>query len=583
MIAPNADSKFKLNLDRCAQEPIHIIGSIQPYGVLFALSEPDLVVRQVSANVLDLCGISSDSVLSRSFEVVLGAPQFEVFESLVMSGFALPFNPTFVSLGGTAVKAEYLIHRHDGVLIVELELQEEVEPFTPLDVDRHIRGPVLRMHAATDILDLARVAADEVRQLLGFERVSIYRFEEDWTGDVIAESVDSTSVYYLGLRFPASDVPVQARQLLLVNPLRTIVDVKAMPSPIVPEISPVTGRPLDLSLSFLRSASRIHLEYLSNMGVQSSLSISIVVKSKLWGVITCHHPTPRPIGRATRSIGELLSKLLASQVALRSDNAALQFQLDAGRQIAAFIKKLQARDSPPSASCFLDPLLLELFDADGMVACIDGEVRLFGIAAMPESLVAVSAALGDRLVDGVADSNTLSELELTGPGYAGDVSGAMYICLGTNRRDSLLLLRRELVKTTLWAGNPDTAVSADALDRLHPRGSFAAWQKEVRGTSRPWSEANRESAAMLRVKVLRLIDDRRLSHLNASLEKEITQRKADELELAEGADRLALAVRAGSVGIWEWDFVHSRVVWDDQMFRLYGINRTEVMRRSSLR
>lgn len=181
-------------LDRCAQEPVHLIGSIQPYGVLFALSEPDLVVRQVSANVGEICGIAAELVLGCSFEAVLGKRQFECFQAQLDSG-----HPLDVAVGRGRIHAQCMTHRHDGVLIVELEMRGEAGPIPGVDIDTHIRGPLLRLQQAADIVDLASVAAAEFRRLTGFERVIIYQFEEDWSGNVIAESVDAVPVAYLGL------------------------------------------------------------------------------------------------------------------------------------------------------------------------------------------------------------------------------------------------------------------------------------------------------------------------------------------------------------------------------------------------
>ena len=163
-----------------------------------------------------------------------------------------------------------------------------------------------------------------MRRLTGFDRVMIYRFDAEWNGEVIAEAASASPVSYLALRFPASDIPAQVRQLFLLNPLRAIADIDATAVPVVPDVGPLTGRPLDLMRSFLRSSSRIHLEYLRNMGVQSSLTVSIIVGARLWGMITCHHTAPRRLDWSTRSVCELIGRTLALLVALRMDNAALR-------------------------------------------------------------------------------------------------------------------------------------------------------------------------------------------------------------------------------------------------------------------
>ena len=315
------------DLDQCAREPVHTIGQIQPHGVLFAISEPDLIVRQVSTNVRDLLGLSTGVVLGHSFEAVLGVEQFQAFRSHLFGNDALTASPLRMRPGGAVHEMDCIVHRHEGVLIVELELREGAYSLEPVNLDTDLRSPLSRMEQAADISDLSQLAASEIERLSGFDRVMVYRFDEEWNGEVIAESMSPSPVSYLGLRFPAGDIPPQARRLFLLNRLRTIVDVAATPAPIVSATGPATGKTLDLTCSCLRSAAPVHLEYLRNMGVQSSLTISIVVGERLWGMIACHHASPRHVDCSTRSVCELVVKFLGSQVALRIDNAALQLRL----------------------------------------------------------------------------------------------------------------------------------------------------------------------------------------------------------------------------------------------------------------
>jgi light-regulated signal transduction histidine kinase (bacteriophytochrome) len=189
------------------------------------------------------------------------------------------------------------------------------------------------MEAASNIVELSQIAAGEIRRLSGFNRVMVYRFDEEWNGEVIADDVIASPISYLGLRFPASDIPPQVRQLFLINPLRMIADVDATPVGIVSANEPLTGRPLDLSHSVTRWPAPVHLEYLRNMGVQASLTISIIVERRPWGLITCHHREPRRLDRSTRSVCELIGEAFASQVNLRIDNEALQARLTSRKML----------------------------------------------------------------------------------------------------------------------------------------------------------------------------------------------------------------------------------------------------------
>jgi len=540
-------------LDRCAQEQVQIIGQIQPHGLLFALSEPDLVVRQVSANISAFLGMSPELVLDRPFESVLGAQLFEAFHAQLTSDAGSSVASFHIPQRGSAVEAQCIAHRQDGVLIVELEPIEGAHSLAPLDFDAHIQLPLSRMRAASDILELARVAASEVRRLSGFDRVMVYRFDENWNGEVIAEAVGHSPVSYFGLRFPAGDIPPQVRQLFLLNVIRAIVDVDATPAPIIPGMSPLTGKALDLTYSALRSASLIHLEYLRNMGVQSSLTVSIIVEGRLWGMIACHDPKAHRLARSTRSVCELIGQTLAAQVALRADSAALQTRLTARELLDNVVAKMETAESLVEAAQSEGTPLLNLFDADGLVFRIDGVLSGQGAIAGTELLVPVIDGLRSLASHGVASSNELGKVDPDLAAYASVASGALLIDLGEATDDYLLFLRRELVETIAWAGNPNKSVVADRHDRLHPRKSFEAWQETVHGASRPWTETELESGLLLREHLLRLRDARELTRLNESLKTEITSRKRTEADLvqakekAESANKVAeAATRAKS-------------------------------------
>ena len=540
-------------LDRCAQEQVQIIGQIQPHGLLFALSEPDLVVRQVSANISAFLGMSPESVLDRPFESVLGAQLFEAFHAQLTSDAGSSVASFHIPQRGSAVEAQCIAHRQDGVLIVELEPIEGAHSLAPLDFDAHIQLPLSRMRAASDVLELARVAASEVRRLSGFDRVMVYRFDENWNGEVIAEAVGHSPVSYFGLRFPAGDIPPQVRQLFLLNVIRAIVDVDATPAPIIPGMSPLTGKALDLTYSALRSASLIHLEYLRNMGVQSSLTVSIIVEGRLWGMIACHDPKAHRLARSTRSVCELIGQTLAAQVALRADSAALQTRLTARELLDNVVAKMETAESLVEAAQSEGTPLLNLFDADGLVLRIDGVLSGQGAIAETGLLVPAIGRLRSLASRGVASSNELGKVDPDLAAYASVASGALLIDLGEATDDYLLFLRRELVETIAWAGNPNKSVVADRHDRLHPRKSFEAWQETVHGASRPWTETELESGLLLREHLLRLRDARELTRLNESLKTEITSRKRTEADLvqakekAESANKVAeAATRAKS-------------------------------------
>jgi two-component system, chemotaxis family, sensor kinase Cph1 len=499
------------DLAQCAREPIQIIGHIQPHGLLFALSEPDLIIRQVSINVASLLETSPETLLGCSIENVLGAQQFEAFRSQVLNNEPLSAKLLRISAKGRAIEMDCIAHRHDGALIVELDLTQGTHSLEPLKLDSHIQIPLGRMERAADILELFRLAAEEIRRLSGFDRVMVYRFDEGWNGEVIAEAVGATSpVLYLGSRFPESDIPVQARELFLMNPSRSIADVAAKPVPIIPEIGPLTGKPLDLTRSCLRSAASIHLRYLGNMAVQSSMTLSIVVNHQLWGLMACHSAEPHRLDQTTRSVCELIVQIFASQVALRIDNSALQSRLTSRKALEKYMTRAEASQSVAEAGHFQSAQLLDLLVADGLVSSLDGLISYQGATVVEELLLPVIAKLQSVSARGIASSNMLAALDPSAASYAREASGALYIGLTEGNGDYLLLLRRELVETLVWAGNPDKAASLDESGRLRPRASFAAWKETVRGHSLPWSDLELENASFVREQLLRFRESEKL-------------------------------------------------------------------------
>jgi PAS domain S-box-containing protein len=523
MIAPE-DLDRASTLDRCAQEPVHVIGQIQPHGMLFAISEPDLIVRQVSANVFDLLAMAPQTILNRSFEAVLGARQFEIFRSQTLSPEALEENPIRMQLAGGALQVQCLAHRQDGVLVVELELHEGSHSFEPFNLNLRIRLPLSRLELASGIAELSEMAAGEIRRISGFDRVMVYRFDDEWNGEVVAESAVPSPVSYLGLRFPAADIPPQARRLFLLNRLRAIVDIHATPVPIVPAIGPLTGRPLDLTCSLLRSPAQVHLEYLRNMGVQSSLTVSIIAGQQLWGMIACHHATPRHVDYSTRWACELFGQMLGSQVALRMNNAALQLQLASRGLLHSYLAQMDASASLANADQLHNHLLLELFNADGLIWSRAGVISTQGRSFEPAALLPVVGRLRELSSNGIASSNMLSALHPSAAAYASEFSGALYLGLGEETGDYLLLLRCELATTVTWAGNPDKSVNTDAQGRLHPRASFQAWQETVHARSRPWGELELECALSLREQLLQ-----RFASVESALSKQRFRVLADTM------------------------------------------------------
>lgn len=485
-----------LDYDECAREPIHLIGQIQEHGVLFALTAEDGIVRSVSANVKTILGLSTTAVLGASFETVIGAKQWGRFEDLNFTD-EHHTNALALVVGDRAVNC--LVHRQNAVLIVEFEMLP-ASPIDPIDLVAQVRM-LAQMERMPDLPMLADSVANEVQKLTHFERVMIYQFDRNYNGEVIAEATTASFGGFLGLHFPASDIPTQARRSLLLNTLRAIVNIDSQPVVIVSQDA--QAAPLDLTYAFLRTASPIHLQYLRNMGVQSTMTVSIVVKGKLWGLIACHHRSPFMIDFSVRTLCQVIASSFASQITFRLDNRELQSQLRFRKALADYLTVIDGSKALADAELRHSTRLLDLLDADGLISCIDSTVLVQGVTVDIETIQPAINKLAQIAVDGIASSHELGALVPSTSRYADDVSGAMYLGLSEGTGDYLVLLRQQLVRTVSWAGNPDKATIAE-VSGMHPRTSFASWLQTVRGQSRPWTMVELDNAVFLREQLMAL-------------------------------------------------------------------------------
>ena len=287
-----------MNTVDCEREAIHSPGTIQPHGVLLALSEPDYTILHVSGSAAEHLGRSAESLLGLTLSEVLGDEQVRRVRRVLNIDPRRPVHPLGMELrvhGAACGAFNAILHRHDGLVFIELEpISPSQRPAAALFFA--LRGAALRIHDALSLEEACRISVEEVAQHTGFDRVMIYRFDADWSGEVIAEARSEDLPPYLGLHFPASDIPAQARRLYALNWVRIIPDVAYQPSAIVPPQNVLRGGALDLTFSVLRSVSPMHLAYLRDMGVRASMSISILREGALWGLIACHHRAPRDRG-----------------------------------------------------------------------------------------------------------------------------------------------------------------------------------------------------------------------------------------------------------------------------------------------
>ena len=492
-----------IDLDNCAREPIHIPGSIQPRGVLAVVREPDFEVRQVSANVGDLLGRSIDDVLGSHLSALIGPEQAAVIAQAASKfGDLRERNPLdcLIDVGGELRPFDAILRREPGgVLLVELEIAHGARPFSFPNTYQAVRGSVEELNRAATLTELYDTTARAVRELTGFDRVMVYRYDEDYNGEVVAEAKQEDLNSFLGLHYPATDIPAQARALYEKNWIRLISDVDYTPAPLVPDIDSASGTPLDLTYATLRSVSPIHVEYLQNMGVRASMSISLLRNGRLWGLIACHHYAgPHLPPFATRAAAEFLGSTLSLRLVERFEGDQLQTHLVAQAVLGKITAATLDDDEPLAGALFGSPDLLDLISADGVVVNIQGDRQIRGSVPGPDVVSAVAAWARDSR-DEIASTDSLADAL---PSLDVDpqlAAGAFVLNLPDGQYAAWF--RSEVLHQVDWGGDPHNkaiAVSEGDEVRLSPRKSFERWREVVRQRSEPWSAIETESAEALR-------------------------------------------------------------------------------------
>ncbi len=491
---------FEELLANCADEPIRFPGAIQPHGALLTLREPDLQIVQVSANVASLFNHPPETLLGQPLDTLLGADNARTVQQIASQLNFIDAPALHVTLNGN--EFEGLLHRHQGVLVLEFE--PRYEHFQPKSVNGRASnlGKMLqRLQSAKTLQALYEISVSEIQAMTGYDRVLIYRFEEEGHGQVIAEASAPSMELFNGLFFPASDIPEQARELYRTNWLRIIPNADYEPVPLLPKLHPDTGKPLDLSFATLRSVSPIHCQYMKNMGVLSSMSISLMKGDKLWGLISCGNREPLHVPNDLRTTCQTIGQVLSLQI------SAME-ALDISRQREEKVEALDTLNQAMSASAdtVFDGLaqcpqvLMDLVLAGG-VAIIEGQqLHRYGNCPEPAQIRALHKWLQDT-GQPVFASHHLSAVYPPAADYQPVASGVLAMSLPKPVDNGVLWFRPEVKENIQWSGDPQKPLALEKSDaglRLRPRTSFEIWKVEMAGISTKWSSGDRFAANDLR-------------------------------------------------------------------------------------
>lgn len=491
-------------LRRCEDEPIHQIGLIQPHGLLLALGPaPEYRIAQVSANVEEFFDQPPEYFLGTPLTTLLGAEQVhELFEVPCPGEDYSPSGQLVYAIVGEQAWQFHALPQPLGALwLLELEpIDAPYEARRILPMQQRIQQAILAMQGREELGETLDMLARSIHHFTGYDRVMVYRFERDWEGEVMAESRDPDRLpSYLGHRFPAGDIPPQARALYLRNPFRLFIDTEAEPSPLVPAINPHTGAPLDMSSAVLRSFSPVHVEYLRNMGVRASMSFALIVEGRLWGLVACHHTSPRQLDHPTRELvkflGNVAAMKLASLVATERDRMSRRVNDTIG-----LLLDLLYRGGPPSQRQLrFEQHLSDLIDASGILVRMDG--RRFRRGALPSDaeLDRLLPWLDRQVGEEILAIDHLTPLFPEAAAYADLAAGVLGVWLDRERGDSICWFRSERIRQVNWAGNPEKMVVQDREGglKISPRLSFATWSETWRGRCTPWLQPEIELAGRM--------------------------------------------------------------------------------------
>lgn len=514
------------DLTNCEREQIHIPGSIQPHGALLAVDPASLRIMQYGGNTR-LLPVPGDGVLlGRHIEDCFSAAQAEQLAGVSKNLSALTRPHHVFAFSAESADVDVIVHAANGVLVIELEPQRETDPDDPIGLVHHM---IARIHGAASITETYDAIAHAVRAACGFDRVMVYRFLDDGTGVVEAEARDAKVPSYLGLRYPASDIPQIARSLYLRNLVRAIPDTGYKPSMLMAE----PGAPsLDLSFSVLRSVSPIHLEYLANMDVQASMSLSLVLHERLWGLIACHNSTPRYPTYRHRVALELFAQMTAFQLETKLESHALESRLRQKTMSQDLISSLSSNANLTQGLLQFQPRLLDYIDANGVALWVDGVLSAYGTTPKREEIAQLVGWLNETVKEGVFHTDHLSTVYPRATSIAGSASGILALSVSRTPRDYVIWFKPEVIQTINWAGDPRKQIEGE---RISPRKSFAAWKETVRLRSEPWSELDIHTAHSLRLSLLEIV----LEHTDQLARERERARIQQQALLAQLDDRIA--------------------------------------------
>ncbi len=491
-LAASSPAFGEADLLNCEREQIHLAGSIQPNGALLLVREHDNIVVQISENATSFLGLD-EPLIGRSLESIPG-DLAEQLRPHMADSLQEIIRGIRCHVGRYRHSFDCLIHRPlGGGVIIELERAGPA-----VELSHHLEKALHAIMGAASLRGLCDETARIFKALTGYDRVMVYRFDDEGHGEVFSEAKDVALDPFLGNRYPASDIPQIARRLYVRNRIRVLVDVEYTPVPLHPVRSPITGEHLDMSLSFLRSISPIHVQYLKNMGVRGTLVVSLLVNGKLWGLVSCHHYVPRFIHFEERAVCELLAEAVATRIAALESFVQAQAEISVRRLEQRMIRAISREGDWRGALFDRSMALLEPVGATGAALLFEGEIRTVGDVPATSALRDIGRWLDRQPRSGLIATTAFAKDASEFADLTSIASGLLAVPVSATPGEYLVWLRPERVRTVTWGGNPfEPHLVGDDPSTLSPRRSFAQWHQLVEGTADPWGPSDLAAARLI--------------------------------------------------------------------------------------
>lgn len=517
-------SQYQADLTNCEKEPIHIPGRIQSFGLLLVVNPDTFQLEQISENCIDFYTASAEQLVGKNLSCLFPEEIVSQLISIRKEGDLNVFNPTVVQWQneGSGYHNHFfnlIAHEHTGKLYLELEPSSH----KTTNFNNRLGKIITEIQLADTEELLYQKTTSLLKQIGGYDRVMVYRFDREWNGEVIAERKNQELDPYLGLHYPASDIPRQARELYTKNWIRILHDVNSPAVNIYPTLNPRDNKPCDLTYSALRGFSPIHLEYLQNMGVKATMTVSIILNNKLWGLFACHHYNPHLVDYNIRTTCQFLGQIFSGQLSFILANQSLRYSDAISNIRARLLNQMNDDGDIIKGLTSHNTNLLNLNEGEGAAIYYENKLVTLGNTPDKDDIIHLIRWINKNIPDDLFVTHELTSQHNDFKKLTPVAAGTLAISLNQEEDDCIIWFKPEVLQQVNWGGNPEKPVEVDNRNnfRISPRKSFDKWEQLIRNKALPWKENELEEARKLRNDILKIIvrNGNKIKQLNIALEK----------------------------------------------------------------